>query len=391
VLVSLLAALAVSPLGVRLGSAELTPPEPLPLGGYTARGGKLCELPGDRLEARAAVFEQGGRRLAVVSADLLTIPESLRDEVQKRLPARTDLFLAATHTHCAPDSQMLNRRMDFSLPGIARFKEKWLTWHADRIASAVRSALRAPSRDASDWEIAYGRRTLNRARRTFAHPDTLAVRLLVGGRPALTHYAAHAVLYGASENRPRTDFPGFIRGKEGLFLPGAIGDMSPASIGETPEEQVRRFAEAFEGGSWLREPLAPGALAFMRVPLGPLEIVPNPEFGRLNRVPQSLADAVVRRFAPGDGYLTLARIGKLALVGVPGEPTAELGRRIRSIGQGLGFRAVLTASHCNGWMGYILAPEDYDRGGYEASLAFHGREFGRKLLEKAEEGLRGIR
>lgn len=38
-------------------------------------------------------------------------------------------------------------------------------------------------------------------------------------------------------------------------------------------------------------------------------------------------------------------------------------------------------------MGYILAPEDYDRGGYEATLAFHGREIGPRVVEAAKLAL----
>src|SRR5262249_26270861 len=124
-----------------------------------------------------------------------------------------------------------------------------------------------------------------------------------------------------------------------------------------------------------------------KVPLELAKVVPNPEFAKQNHIPMPFAQTIIRRFAPTSGYLSLLRFGKLALVGVPGEPTAELGRRIRDIGCGLGFEAVITVSHCNGWLGYILPPEDYDRGGYEAALAFHGREFGNQIVAKAKAGL----
>jgi len=375
-----------------MSSADLTPAEPLPLGGYTARGGKLCELPGEPLSVRTAVFSDSKIRIAIVSADLLTIPESLFDEVRLRVGTRVQLFLSATHTHCAPDSQMLNRRMDFSLPGIAKFVPAQLEAYAARITESVQSALRAPKESLGTLPIRLGYRSLNRARRAMAYPDTRAMRVVDGpGAPILTHYAAHAVLYGPAHNRPDPDFPGRIRGPKGLFLPGAIGDMSPASQGENPRAQVDHFEKEFEGGAWAAESWPTGPLDSLTLPVRPGAIAPNPEFARLNRIPEAFADTLVRRFAPPDGVITIVRIGKLALVGVPGEPTAELGRRIRSIGLGLGFRAVLTVSHCNGWMGYILAPEDYDRGGYEASLAFHGREFGNLIVERAKEGLTALR
>lgn len=389
---SLVLGLLAGGLSVQFGSTDLSPVSPLPLGGYTARAGKVCELPGEPLSARAIVFSNGKTRVAVVSADLLTIPESLQEEVQKRLPPGTNLFLAATHTHCAPDSQMLNRRMDFSLPGIAKFAPNQLESYAERIAGAVRAADTAPKEPIESLSVRVGYRTLNRARRAMAYPDTLAFRVDdPSGVPILTHYAAHAVLYGPAHNRPDPDFPGRIRGGRGLFLPGAIGDMSPASKGDSPLAQVEHFAREFESGEWTNQTWPAGPLAFTTVPIEPGPISPNPEFARLNRIPEAFSDTLVKRFAPADGFLTLLRIGKLAVVGVPGEPTAELGRRIRSIGLGLGFLAVLTVSHCNGWMGYILEPEDYGRGGYEASLAFHGREFGNLIVQRAKEGLTALR
>lgn len=379
------------PVVVRLGSADITPPEPLPLGGYTARGGKACELPGDKLEARALILQKGGLRIALVSADLLTIPESLRDQVAKKIGSEFKLFLVATHTHCAPDSQMLNSRMDLNVPGIARFNRKWLDWYSERIAGAVKQANTSKPLALATLSAAFARLPLNRGRRAMAQPDSLGFRLLDRtGNALITSYSAHAVLYGSSENRPRTDFPGLVRGTRGLFLPGAIGDMSPASTGDTPAKQVANFAKRFEEGPWRAETWESSPLCFCTVAIEPPPPRSHPDFARLNRIPPPLAQSVVEKFAPKSGEIMALRIGKLAIVGVPGEPTAELGRKIRSIGLGLGFRSVLTVSHCNGWMGYILTPEDYDRGGYEASLAFHGREIGNRIVDKAQMALRTL-
>ncbi len=354
----------------------------MPLGGYTARGSALCELPGDRLEARALFISAPGKPpLALVAVDLLTIPESLAQEVQKRIGPEVGLFLAATHTHCAPDSQMLNDRMDFAIPGIAKFNPDALKWTADRIALAIANARKGWTEPFDGQRVAFARLPLNRGRREFALPDTLAIRVRdTAGDLVMTHFAAHAVLYGPAERRPRTDFPGFIRGARGLFLPGAIGDMSPASTGDSPEAQIQNFARRFDDGPWREEtwPTTPFDWGLVQMPLGRVE--PNPEFARLNKIPEPFADSIVRRFAPKEGVITMVRFGKLMIVGVPGEPSAELGRRIRAAGLAQGFRAVLTVSHVNGWAGYILDPSDYDRGGYEASLGFHGRLLGDRLV-----------
>jgi hypothetical protein len=42
-------------------------------------------------------------------------------------------------------------------------------------------------------------------------------------------------------------------------------------------------------------------------------------------------------------------------------------------------------------MGYVLEPGDYDRGGYEANLAFHGRAAADRLGEGCRAALGQLR
>src|SRR5690349_4351275 len=97
------AALALAPsLFLQKATVDITPTEPLPLGGYTERGSKRFEPGGDPLHAYALVLRHDSTRIALVSAEMLTVPESLCREVRQRIPSDIHLFLTATHTHCAP-------------------------------------------------------------------------------------------------------------------------------------------------------------------------------------------------------------------------------------------------------------------------------------------------
>src|SRR5512141_466792 len=138
----LAASLALAPQGLSLGRSrvDITPPEPLPLGGYTARGSKSLVPGGDPLYVRTLLLSGSGNVVAIVSVEALTVPESLVREVKERIPSGITLFLSATHTHSAPDSQMLNDRMTFSIPGIASYKSKWLDWYADKIAACIQQS-----------------------------------------------------------------------------------------------------------------------------------------------------------------------------------------------------------------------------------------------------------
>jgi hypothetical protein len=44
---------------------------------------------------------------------------------------------------------------------------------------------------------------------------------------------------------------------------------------------------------------------------------------------------------------------------------------------------LLVAAHAGGWLGYLLEPEDYARGGYETCLSFHGRELAPRFVAAA--------
>lgn len=373
--------LAVPVLKFGVADIDITPPEPLPLGGYTARQGKLFESGGKPLLARVIVLKQGDATMALASLDMLTVPESLYEEVAKRVPIKA-LFLVATHTHSAPDSQMLNRRMNFAVPGIASFRERWLEWYAEKIAKGIMST--QATRLVTELRLAERRFAANRGRRAGAVPDTLGSRLSTGAEHLLFHYSAHATVLNEKNLKTDADWPGLVR-DWGAYLPGAIGDVAPASsdLGEM-RKLLRKPVPYIESVVWNHKQFS---FAFVEEPIGLDPIVAHPAFAAENKIPSALASTLVGKFAPPSGKISAFRLGKLAVVGVPGEPSSAIGREIRDYGRRLGFSSVLVVSHVNGWIGYILEPEDYDRGGYEASLAFHGRQTGAKVVLAARAAL----
>lgn len=391
-IVALAVALGAHWISVRTATLDLSPPEPLPLGGYTERRGALVEPGGDRLLARALVLQADGRTVAVVSAEMLTVPASLVREVGARLPKDLDLVLVATHTHCAPDSQMLNDRMTMAIPGIASFRGRWLDWYAERLARCVRFALESSPARYGKLELREFRLHLNRPRRSGACPDTLASALGAPHRTLLFTYSAHATVFPASERGTRGDWPGAVAAALGTpVLPGAIGDVSPVPAG-SPEETCRVYArEVADGLDRARAlPLRPDPFRLVRETIALGDPVPHPDFAPTYRIPEPLALDVCRRFAPDSAEIVALRIGKLAIVGIPGEPTSAIGARLRLFGRGLGFDAVWVISHAGGWIGYVLEPDDYRRGGYEATLSFYGPELGNRLLEAGRRALRNL-
>jgi hypothetical protein len=96
--------------GIKAGTARvnITPAEPVSMGGYGQRAGLVSRGVHDPLWAKALYVENGQERLLLISADLISIPNTLYQQVsnalvEKGLVTESELCLAASHTHSGPD------------------------------------------------------------------------------------------------------------------------------------------------------------------------------------------------------------------------------------------------------------------------------------------------
>ena len=74
--------------------------------------------------------------------------------------------------------------------------------------------------------------------------------------------------------------------------------------------------------------------------------------------------------------VTVARIGQLVILALPGEVTTMAGRRLRDSVMGeLGdwARYIVLAGYANGYAGYVTTPQEYMLQQYEAAHTLHGR------------------
>ena len=389
--VLLAACLLASPPSYALGETDMTPGEPLMLGGFTDRKGAKGVLGSERLKLRTVYLVQGPTKVVFASMECLTIPESFYAAVKEKLPPDVHLFLAATHTHSAPDSQMLNSRMNFSIPGIATYSKRWLDWYSQNVADGILKTISSQSFSIGKLTLSQGVADANHLRRKLNGPPDKRVSVFVADRrPLIGIYAAHATIFDEKSNVMSGDWPGrwMAKGPWAAF-PGAIGDVSPELRGSGYEAQagdlVDRLEKARKIAPAVLENSAVNPLVWLETPIILDKPVPHPDFAKSSKIPDALAETLVNKFAPTAATLQLASIGDFVLVGVPGEPTADLGRRIQAAGYKLGLKQIVVTSHTNGWMGYILEPKDYQRGGYEATLAFHGANAADRVVEAAEK------
>ena len=113
-------------------------------------------------------------------------------------------------------------------------------------------------------------------------------------------------------------------------------------------------------------------------------VAPGPERERMERALLGLEERLerVRRGnEPVPAEVQVLRLGDTTLVGIPGEPFAEMGLAIKR-----GACGALPLGYANDWIGYIAPPRAWEQGGYEVSLgtwSMVGPEVFDLLLETA--------
>jgi neutral ceramidase len=85
------------------------------------------------------------------------------------------------------------------------------------------------------------------------------------------------------------------------------------------------------------------------------------------------------------------RLGDLVIVGVPGEMAASLGLQIKAeIGRVTGVPYPAIGGLADVWASYILPADEYERGGYEASMSFYGAKLGETIVAGVIEGAKKL-
>ena len=390
---------------------SITPVEPVWMAGYAARPGPSEGVLGE-LEARALVLDDAsGRRLVVVTLDLIEIPESLRDRIAAMAADRhalgpDELLVNVSHTHGGP---MVSSRTiaDWGIdPVWGRRAEAYVDFLVGRIDDAIRRALagRAPARlgfSASRCGFAMNRRLPTaEGMRLAPNPDgpvdhdvpVLRVVAADGTLAAvLFGYACHATALGPTRllhgdypgiaiDRLKRDRPGTVA----LFLAGCGGDQDPAPR--------RDDADALANGTALAAAVEE-ALAMEPLPLParlassqrtcPLAFADLPPRAVLEARAASPDGFVARhaRFvldawpAPGDrppDYplpIHVVQFGDaLTLVALGGEPMADYALRIERELATEGA-AVWVAGYSNLVHAYVPTKRVLAEGGYEGTQA----------------------
>lgn len=183
-----------SPLRAGAASVEITPQKGIQIDGDIGRP-RPVEMIHDPLYAKALVLEAGGKKVCILSLDLLGITHQYADEIRHR---------AAKEFGFDFDAVMVHTTQDHSAPGIGKFvvadgdwrkyfpdpAHEWLAmgdlryipWAIDRILEAVGKAnadlqpAKIGAASGLDPRVAFNRRFIMRDGRTVTNPNRAAMQ-----------------------------------------------------------------------------------------------------------------------------------------------------------------------------------------------------------------------
>jgi len=380
---------------VGAGKVEITPPLEVPYLSFAPRHSAFTTVH-DPLFVRSVIVSDGQKTAAIISAEaigfintVLGEGRNFTGEVRTKVQARTGIpgeavMLAAAHVHSSPDT--LDIRPLRETAGAA----DWLEGLIEKIVLSVETARKdmfEAHLKAAQGEFA----GYSRNRRGDDCLDNSVTVLLFespgsGRKVALVNYACHPVIVQAQE-RVSADYVGVMsssleQGMQGLeaclFLQGACGDINPlvddtrdfadvSRMGTALGDKVKDILDRISGADCPAQPLSIHyASEFIELPSRRLPTLEEAEALETADNRMWLRDELEIRRREGEipfpAEVQVMRLGNVLLAAISGEPFCRMGKAIREIAAPL---IGIPVGYANGYVGYIVPPEAWEKGGYE--------------------------
>lgn len=358
---------------LKAGAARepISPPYPVVVAGYGPPRAEVTRA-APELEARAVVLEVPPVKVAIVSVDLLLVPDQLATALRtegSRL-GFASVIVTATHAHSSMGG--FDPRWASQLAGTGNFR-----WDAvGAVEDAAARALRRADQQRASATLLAGSGALDGLvrPRSGTEVDAKAKRFTVKrGEVTLAELwivAAHPALEARKVQALSPDYPGFADPNDGpvtLVLQGAVGNASarvPEGDGGAPVRYAKAVAERVHA-----VPLT----ALERPVLGIAQVTasyPRPDSERLvPRVARAAADNLLCQGSARSMELKALRIGDSVLLALPFEPSFGAAAVLR---EQSGVDQVLALA--DGYGGYLEPADVVRAGGGEAKRQYFGPE-----------------
>jgi hypothetical protein len=383
--------LAAESAGLKAGAAriDITPDKPVTMSGYDARKG-LSTGVHDPLSARVLAFEAGGKRLVLISTDLIGFYSGTTDYLRQALLSEfnlqpSELFLTAIHTHAGPGLTINQERGHANnLEYTEKLKGKLLEVVRQAlgsmepvslglgIGSSPMGANRRELRIANNGESSI---VLGRDPYGPTDKEVLVMKLVKpdGKLKAVAFdYATHATCLGGKN----FTISGDVLGLAEQFVEKILGAdvVVPAFAGASGNINpwFRSLAGFDTESGWIPEPVLLGTFLGEEVVHVCRAINQTGSADKIStafvtlQLPAKPPEDPSAKKKEGPGAIpfnvTVARLGDVAFVGLGAEVCTEIGMAIKA---GTPCKPTFVITHCNGVAEYIAPKELHVQGGYE--------------------------
>ncbi|MCK5103608.1 MAG: neutral/alkaline non-lysosomal ceramidase N-terminal domain-containing protein [Cyclobacteriaceae bacterium] len=395
----------------------LTPPLEMKytLGGYGARMSEPAEAIHDNIKAKALVLDNGTKKYAIVTMDILGFPPNVRPMIVKKLEGsgwtEENILLLPSHAHTSLEMFALNDKNIFGMPAIGIFQPELLEFVVDKLASLIEET----DRNLKDVKVGTGQvvlEGLNRNRRGDEAVDkeltVTRVDLMNGQALAvLVNWTGHPTIMDENDMWVSGGWPGYLQREledwidgdvVAMYYNGAEGDQSVIARGggshyEKAENYGRKMAKHALNVYEKISPSEKSDFVYNHNNINLPARTPHPTFmqtgGEEYQLDEQKIQALLEQVLPTGTHISALRVGDLLIVGAPGELIAELALDIKSELKKAGIPYPVIGGLANEWISYILTEDEYHQGGYETSASFYGPTLGEvihdEMLKTAKE------
>ncbi len=355
---------------------NLTPRYRTATAGYGKRMGKLFESVHDSIFVRTMVVDNGGQRVAIVSADLLIIPPTVTVLLEKELPdigfTLDNTYLGAIHSHNSIGNwgkgalAILYGSYDDSVVHFiaAKIKESIVLALGNKLPATLKAGAVPLSGAVYNRLIDNG--PVDSLLRVVEVHRSDSSKLL------LMNFTAHATCLYSRDLQLSRDYPGKLvdtMEAEGysfaMFMAGAVGSHAGKVTAQgwtCVDEMTQAVSAGFLKSRDELKSINGTTLEMYRIPL----LLSEPQV-------KVLPDLRIRPWlfekAFGDypEFLSALRIGNLVMVGTPCDFSGEFDAQLDSLANRYGLQLMITSFN-GGYIGYVTPGKYYDEDHYETQL-----------------------
>ncbi len=363
----LLLAAPVNGVELKAGVArqDLTPPLNMnsPLGGYGARMNRPAVGVHDRIFAKALVLDDGQRRFALVTCDLLGLAPAVKPEIIRQLAddgwTAEQILILPSHSHASIEMNAVNPANVFGIPQIGIHDQKLFEFTVANFVELIRAA----SQDLQPIRVGTASHQIpgwNRNRRgdstvtddelTITRIDTLSNTPLA----VLVNFSAHPTFMTEKQMMFSAGWPGSLQQTMEssiggdvtvMYYNGAQGDQAPRSrpgAGSSRWEMAARYGldlGLLSTGFW--KEISTARDVDFDFNLQPIDLPPtswHPDFmstgGKEYGLSEELLLDLLPRMQPERSTSGALRLGDLLIVGIPGEMATGLGMQVKAEASG---------------------------------------------------------